>query len=396
MLYSDEVTQQGGEAIVPILTGTVTLTPTQALAKTIVLTGSLTGAVTVVFPPNVAQRWIIDATAVTLNTHAITADANSQAWGTTIGVSDLYEVIYGGVGRLYGVALTPDRGPARRALENGRAPLRRRASPCKSKPSGRRATRPQSGARWSRRTSGCSAARRPPERAGCCRWRSSALETAHWQAMWNWNAGNVTSSRPDAEDWLRIPTSGLTLDHGGEAGTLRFRAYGLARRGHRRDGRMARAQRRDRAGRRRRRRGVRRGPEGGPVRGERSGRLCGLREEPHAAARRARARRADALRRHRAETLGASEKTRAACAARRRSSSPRPPRHSSSRPSPTEAHMIHVFPVQGQSSFANDFGAGTHDGIDISAAEGLHRRGRRRGSPVRGGPARRTRVLSPR
>ena len=54
----------------------------------------------------------------------------------------------------------------------------------------------------------------------------SALETKHWSAMWNYNAGNITSGQPDREDWLRIPVSGLTLDHGGAAGKLRFRASG--------------------------------------------------------------------------------------------------------------------------------------------------------------------------
>ena len=52
----------------------------------------------------------------------------------------------------------------------------------------------------------------------------SALETDHWRAMWNYNAGNVTSGSPATEEWLRIPTTGA-------AGKLRFRAYRTLREG---------------------------------------------------------------------------------------------------------------------------------------------------------------------
>jgi hypothetical protein len=100
-------TPNGSSVTVPVTTGTVTLTATQAQSKTIVLTGSLTGNVALVLPPNPGQTWIIDATGCTLNAHTITAQANSNSWGTTIGVSSLYQVTYyGPLGKLVGGTLT--------------------------------------------------------------------------------------------------------------------------------------------------------------------------------------------------------------------------------------------------------------------------------------------------
>lgn len=88
--------------------GTFTLTAAQASAETIILTGSLAGSVTVVFPAYVGHVWNIDATGVTLNANTITAKANGNNWATTIGVTNLYQVTYGGTaGKLYGTSITP-------------------------------------------------------------------------------------------------------------------------------------------------------------------------------------------------------------------------------------------------------------------------------------------------
>ena len=70
------------------------------------MTGSLTGNVTVVLPaiPG-AGPWMIDATAVTLNGFTITMQANGVNWSTTIGTTLLYQVQYGGIGKLYGQSM---------------------------------------------------------------------------------------------------------------------------------------------------------------------------------------------------------------------------------------------------------------------------------------------------
>lgn len=49
----------------------------------------------------------------------------------------------------------------------------------------------------------------------------SAVETAHWHAMWNWNPGNYTHGPKDSYDWFFIGHNAL-----GEASTLQFRSYG--------------------------------------------------------------------------------------------------------------------------------------------------------------------------
>lgn len=98
---------QFGNVSVAVASGTVTLTAAQYAFPYILLTGSLTANVTLVFPGGTGATWIIDATAVVLNAHTITAQANANSWGTTIGVANLYMVTYGGTGRLYGMTLTP-------------------------------------------------------------------------------------------------------------------------------------------------------------------------------------------------------------------------------------------------------------------------------------------------
>jgi len=94
---------------VPITTGTATLSSAQYAFGYIVLTGSLSGSVTVVFPAIAGATWIVDATQVTLNANTITLQANSNNWGTTIGTSSLYRVTYGGTGasgKLFGTTLS--------------------------------------------------------------------------------------------------------------------------------------------------------------------------------------------------------------------------------------------------------------------------------------------------
>jgi hypothetical protein len=49
----------------------------------------------------------------------------------------------------------------------------------------------------------------------------SAVETAHWKAMWNFNPGNYTSTGSDGRDWFFIGHNAL-----GEASHLKFRSYG--------------------------------------------------------------------------------------------------------------------------------------------------------------------------
>lgn len=92
---------------VGIASGTVSLTMTQASTNYLILTGTLTGNVTLVAPSTIGWSFVIDATAVTLGGHTITLQANSNNWGTAIGTTNLYLVTYGGAGKIYGVALTP-------------------------------------------------------------------------------------------------------------------------------------------------------------------------------------------------------------------------------------------------------------------------------------------------
>jgi hypothetical protein len=91
---------------IPVSSGTVVLTPGQYRAAYFAMTGSLTGNVTVVLPaiPG-AGPWMIDATAVTLNGFTITMQANGINWSTTIGTTLLYQVQYGGIGKLYGQSM---------------------------------------------------------------------------------------------------------------------------------------------------------------------------------------------------------------------------------------------------------------------------------------------------
>lgn len=90
--------------------GTITLTAQQAAAKTIICTGSLAGNVTLVFPSNASQEWLVDVTGVTLNAHTITAQANGNNWGTQLSATqaDVARISYdANAGKLYGVLLTP-------------------------------------------------------------------------------------------------------------------------------------------------------------------------------------------------------------------------------------------------------------------------------------------------
>jgi hypothetical protein len=76
----------------------------------IALFGTLAASVTLLLNSGGVSgtEWIIDATAVILNGHTITAQSNSINWGTTIGITNLYKLTYGGTsGQLYGVAFTP-------------------------------------------------------------------------------------------------------------------------------------------------------------------------------------------------------------------------------------------------------------------------------------------------
>jgi hypothetical protein len=36
----------------------------------------------------------------------------------------------------------------------------------------------------------------------------SAVETAGWQAMWNWNVGNITAGSPSTQSWVQQATTG--------------------------------------------------------------------------------------------------------------------------------------------------------------------------------------------
>lgn len=92
---------------VGITSGTTTLSATQYRFGYIILTGSLSGSNTIIFPSIVGAKWIVDATAVTLNANTITLQANSINWGTTVGITNIYSITYGGTGKLYGNALTP-------------------------------------------------------------------------------------------------------------------------------------------------------------------------------------------------------------------------------------------------------------------------------------------------
>ena len=98
---------QAASTSIALTTGTVTLSAAQAGFPYLLFTGSLTGNVVVVLPPTTGGAWTVDATAVTLNGHTITLQANSNNWATTIGVTNIYEVQYGGSGKLYGTTLTP-------------------------------------------------------------------------------------------------------------------------------------------------------------------------------------------------------------------------------------------------------------------------------------------------
>ena len=48
----------------------------------------------------------------------------------------------------------------------------------------------------------------------------SALETSSWKAMWNWNAGNVTTGKPNTDAWIDL--SSLSAATAG----IKFKAYG--------------------------------------------------------------------------------------------------------------------------------------------------------------------------
>ena len=103
---SEGVAYQESSNVV-LTTGTTTLTSSQYIYPYIILTGSISGAVTVVFPDVPGSQYYVDATAVTLNGHTITLQVNSNNWATTIGTSNIYNVIVGSTGKFYGTALTP-------------------------------------------------------------------------------------------------------------------------------------------------------------------------------------------------------------------------------------------------------------------------------------------------
>ena len=85
--------------------GTFNLTAVQYMYSYIILTGSLASNVTVVFPATVGGSWTINPTAVTLNGHTITLQANSNNLSTNLSVSSIYFIQYGGTGRLYSSTL---------------------------------------------------------------------------------------------------------------------------------------------------------------------------------------------------------------------------------------------------------------------------------------------------
>lgn len=89
--------------------GTITLAATNYKFGYIILTGNLTATsnVTLVFPATSGAKWIVDATAVTLGGKTITLQANGANWATTVGVTNIYSITYGGTGKLYGTLLTP-------------------------------------------------------------------------------------------------------------------------------------------------------------------------------------------------------------------------------------------------------------------------------------------------
>lgn len=88
--------------------GTFTLTAAQYCSTIIKLTGSLAANATIVLPSQDGAVWTVDATACTLNAHTITLQANSVNWGTSVGITNLYQVTYSGaLGKLTGVTLTP-------------------------------------------------------------------------------------------------------------------------------------------------------------------------------------------------------------------------------------------------------------------------------------------------
>ena len=93
----------GTPQVQPIVSGTV---PISGYGY-VVLTGTLTGPVTLVLTPTLDGEWTLDATAVTLAGHTVTAQANGNNWGTTIGTTDIYPIKYGGTGKLYGTSYAP-------------------------------------------------------------------------------------------------------------------------------------------------------------------------------------------------------------------------------------------------------------------------------------------------
>lgn len=96
---------ENGQALT---TGTTNLASTVYNCPKIKFTGSLSGAVTVVFPSTAGACWDADFSAITFNSHSITLQANSNNWGTTVSSSAVEHVCYqDGPGKIYGAAMTP-------------------------------------------------------------------------------------------------------------------------------------------------------------------------------------------------------------------------------------------------------------------------------------------------
>lgn len=90
---------------------TVTLSSTQYRFPYLIFNGTVTGAVTIVFPTTAiaGTTWIVDLTAATgiSVTNTVTLKINGNNWGTTVTANtNLYSVTYNGT-RLYGTPLTP-------------------------------------------------------------------------------------------------------------------------------------------------------------------------------------------------------------------------------------------------------------------------------------------------
>jgi hypothetical protein len=86
---------------ISLTTGTVTLTIAQYQYPYLIFTGTLSGNVTIVFPKTIGSSWTVDFTAVIFGSFTISLQANSIITLPLITTSEIFEVVYGGLGQLY-------------------------------------------------------------------------------------------------------------------------------------------------------------------------------------------------------------------------------------------------------------------------------------------------------